>query len=244
MGCSKNVRNDQNASSLFSGKRVDGTPLGEGHQHAHYLCEAAGGDGRISHLAVFAPMGFGDEDELALGRLAQCGVWGKDGYDLQLVLLGVGRPEDFGGTSAADEKAGRSRLLGTATTWVSRTPFVLSRHLIRKGAPSLEAIAADPKLHEALIESVRFEFRNRDQFADVADRVVIEPILDRDQTGVSLGGHFTSWIKFRRERLTGAGAKAASSGFGFRLTFSEPVSGPIAIGYGCHFGLGQFAVQE
>jgi len=33
---------------------------------------------------------------------------------------------------------------------------------------------------------------------------------------------------------------ADSRGFGFEVVFSEPVRGPIALGYGCHFGLGQF----
>lgn len=27
----------------------------------------------------------------------------------------------------------------------------------------------------------------------------------------------------------------------WRLTFSEPVQGPLALGFGCHFGLGLFA---
>jgi hypothetical protein len=31
---------------------------------------------------------------------------------------------------------------------------------------------------------------------------------------------------------------------GFRLSFSEPVFGPIALGYGCHFGLGQFVPED
>ncbi len=69
MGCSKKVRSDVNASGVFSGKQADGSPLGEGHQHAHYLCEAAAEDRRITHLTVFAPAGFDAEDELAFGRL-------------------------------------------------------------------------------------------------------------------------------------------------------------------------------
>jgi len=30
-------------------------------------------------------------------------------------------------------------------------------------------------------------------------------------------------------------------GFAVRLLFDDPVPGPIALGYGCHFGLGLFA---
>lgn len=237
MGCSKKVNAESTAAPVFSGKHEDGSPLAAGHRHAHFLCEAAGGDGRISHVTVFAPMGFDTSDERAFTRLAQSGVWGRDGYELQLVLLGVGRAADFGGLN---EKAGQSRLLATASVWESRTPFVLTRHLTRKGMPSAEAIAAEPKLHAELIEAVRFELAQREQFKAVAHDVVIEPLLDRQHAGTDLGGHFTSWLKFRRERLTGGGSQAGSSGFGFRLTFSKVVTGPIALGYGCHFGLGSF----
>ena len=153
------------------------------------------------------------------------------------MLLGVGRAADFGGLN---EKAGQSRLLATASVWESRTPLVLTRHLTRKGMPSAEAIATEPKLHAELIDAVRFELGQREQFKAVAHDVVIEPLLDRQHAGTDLGGHFTSWLKFRRERLTGGGSQAGSSGFGFRLTFSEEVTGPIALGYGCHFGLGAF----
>ena len=74
--------------------------------------------------------------------------------------------------------------------------------------------------------------------------VVIEPLLDRQYKGTNLGEHFTSWLKFRRERLTGGGSQAGLSGFGFRLTFSKVVTGPIVLGYGCHFGLGTFRAVD
>ena len=243
MGCSKKVRDDANAAAVFSGKDEDGAPLIAGHQHAHFLCEAASGDGRISHLTIFAPMGFDSEDERAFERLARCGVWGKGGHDLQLILLGIGCPEDFGGITAADEKSGKSRLLGTSCVWTSRTPLVLTRHLARKGTPGSDIIARDPRLQAALIEAVRFELANRPQFSELASRAEIEPLLERQQTGAYLGGHFTSWLKFRRERLSGRGAHAGSHGFGLTLRFPQPVTGPIALGYGAHFGLGLFVPE-
>ena len=241
MGCSKRVRDDENTSPVFSGKGEDGTPSRGGHRHAHYLAESAGNDRSISHLNVFAPDGFDDKDELAFARLARDGVRRKDGNDLQLVLLGVGHPGDFGGISQARERAGRSRLLGLSKLWVSRTPFVLTRHLIRRGVPTLDAIAADPRLVKELIDAVRFELKSRPDIE--SDGVEIVPILDRERAGTVLGGHFTPWLKFRRDRRNGEGVKSTSSGFGFRLTFPKPVQGPIALGYGSHFGLGQFAAE-
>ena len=35
-----------------------------------------------------------------------------------------------------------------------------------------------------------------------------------------------------------------ANGFALRLTFAEPVAGPIALGYASHFGLGQFCAFE
>ena len=250
MGCSQEINRQalqQNgddpelatAAPVLSGKSPDGKPLrdqGFNHRHAHILCEASN-DFRLTQMTIVAQMGFTPEDELAIERLVNRKLarplqW--NGYEVQLVLLGIGHPPDFGGMT---EKAGQSRLLATSSVWESRTPFVLTRHLTRKGLPSTESIAADPKLKQALIDEVRRELKNRSQFQEYAAETVIEPLLEQ---GTYLNGHFTSWLKFRRERLKGGGSKVGSTGFGFRLTFPNPVTGPIALGYGCHFGLGVF----
>jgi CRISPR-associated protein Csb2 len=33
---------------------------------------------------------------------------------------------------------------------------------------------------------------------------------------------------------------AGRQGLGFRITFAQDVEGPVVLGYGAHFGLGQF----
>jgi hypothetical protein len=48
------------------------------------------------------------------------------------------------------------------------------------------------------------------------------------------------WVEFRRNRKD----DAPLPGYGFRLEFRENVSVPFSIGYGCHFGLGQFGVER
>ena len=226
------------AARVFSGKGKGGLRSLNGHEHAHFLCEAAAKShaGRISHVTIFAPRGFGADDKQTLARFRK--TWGHGGHDLQFVLLGIGQPEDFGGP---EESAGQSRLLDAAAVWESRTPFVPTDHLrIRPGE------AKDPKRRE---EAVRRELRRilrkemerrawlREHLA-LLDRV--ELLLDRDQCGTDLGGHFTTWLKFRRTRQRGNGHRGAAGGYGFRLTFKQPVRGPIVLGYGCHFGLGQF----
>jgi len=243
MGCSKKVRADNNPAPVFSGKREDGSPLATGHLHAQFLCEAASGDGRISHVTIFAPMGFDADDQRAFSRLARVGVLGLNGYELQLVLLGVGHSEDFGGIN---EQAGQSKLLSTACMWESRTPFVVTRHLSNKQRPTAELLLSNPKMLDKLIEAVRFELKNRSQTSHLAAFCKITPFLKRAEAGTDLGGHFTSWLRFKRERLGNARPIAGSHGFGMRLTFYDGngdlvnVTGPIALGYGCHYGLGTF----
>ncbi|NEO28511.1 MAG: type I-U CRISPR-associated protein Cas5/Cas6 [Kamptonema sp. SIO4C4] len=46
--------------------------------------------------------------------------------------------------------------------------------------------------------------------------------------------------QFWRNRLQGKGSRGPMQGYGFKLKFNEEVKGPIALGYGAHFGLGVF----
>jgi CRISPR-associated protein Csb2 len=243
MGCSRAIRKDEDASVVFSGKQKDGSPITSNHQHAHYLCESSSNDRFVSHLNVYAPMGFESEDEKAFELFARRGVWGSDGHDIQLILLGIGRPEEFGGIN---ENAGQSRLFATASDWVSRTPYVLQRYLGRKTQPSLEMIARDQRLYRTFIETVRKELSQRPVFREFASSAEISLGLTNEELGTHLGGHFTNWLKFRRQRVSGNGRMAGTQGFTVRLAFRDEygnpvgVQGPIALGYGCHFGLGQF----
>ncbi|MEX1028249.1 MAG: type I-U CRISPR-associated protein Csb2 [Candidatus Paceibacterota bacterium] len=239
MGCSKRVCEQDNAASVFSGKDSDGAPLSTPHQHAHFLSESTGRDGKITHLSVYAPMGFDEVDEQALARFKR--TWGDDGHDLQFVLLGIGRVADFGGHN---EKAGQSAIFAESDTWVSRTPLVLTRHLKLKSSERKDPLKRQSGLERELCQVVRLELDRRREFQSVAARVEIEALLGRNEAGTHLGGTFTPWLTFGRTRTKGSGQKAGHEGYGFRLRFPHPVSGPIALGYGCHFGLGQFIPAE
>lgn len=224
---------EAHAALVFSGKSADNASVA-GHQHAHFLVEAAQQDRRINHVSVYAPMGFSRDDELALARVRQ--VWGDDDHKIQLVLLGIGKPVDFGGL---DEKKGQSPISACAQIWVSRTPFVPTDHLrIRdkeKRSPELLASAVDRELDRI----VRKEMTRRDWLSQYAASVQISRVPH-----THVGGTRTNWLKFRRDRKKGSGRKSSSHGYGFQLTFPEPVEGPIALGYGAHFGLGLFVPIE
>ena len=237
MGCSKAANGDDNASRVFSGKDAEGQRLGHGHRHAHILCEAAGPDGCITHITVHAADGFSRDDERALSRLAEKGLWGHGGHNLQLVLLGVGRPEDFGGWN---ERAGRSRILHEASVWRSRTPFVPTRHFKLKRSERSDPALRAGAIRRELVRQLRLELSSRDHLARFAETVEIEPLLHRDECGTMLGRSFTRWLKFRRRRRRSPIQPPSPLGYALRLTFPESVRGPLALGYASHFGLGQF----
>ena len=48
-----------------------------------------------------------------------------------------------------------------------------------------------------------------------------------------------TWNQFRRARK----GEEPRYGIGFKIEFENPVAGPIAIGYGSHFGLGLFVPE-
>lgn len=216
---------DGESSPVFSGRREDGTPQ-EGHRHAFFLPTDEDGDGRLDHLTVFARDEFRHGLELAvLDGFSR--MHGPGGTDLSLVLLGVGRPEDFRDSVP---------ILAEAAKWRSVTPFIPTRHYKRRGAKRDTCTPA--------------EFTEVALREEIARRGLPEPFavhrLTRcdlwDHTGTKpVPGRTMSWLKFRRERLNGGGRRGTDSGCGFEVEFPEPVRGPLALGYACHFGLGLFA---
>jgi len=220
--------------SVFTGCDESGRPL-DGHRHAFILSESnlglgKGRRGEITHVTVYAPMGFDRDARRSLDNLAS--VWGHGGHDIQLILLGVGQPEDFAGL---DESKGESPLLAKSVSWISRTPFVSTRHpkSTKTGVPKLDENGLQ-------IGSAEHELRRLLEIMGFPDPISVEPVNSTD-----LAGHETRWLKFRRDRNYGDGRRAAGGyGYGFRIIFSEPVPGPIALGYGAHFGLGLFVPEQ
>jgi len=201
-----------NGSPVFAGHESDGAAL-QGHQHAFYLPTDDDGDGRIDHVAVWADGGF---DEYAISALQKVRrVWGSEGHDLHLVLIGLGRPEDYGGHTRG---GAATAIAGTSRRWRSVTPFILTRHpKRRRGA-----------WQDTAEDQVR---RACEQLVGVAPAEVGRTTGDERPN---------AWRGFYLQRKRGSGARASNQPYGFRLSFDVPVTGPIALGYGAHFGLGQF----
>jgi CRISPR-associated protein Csb2 len=204
-------------SAVFTGKDDAGQPRA-GHAHAHIFCEANGERDTITHLSVWASMGFAGDACTTLRRLNK--VWGHGGHDVRLVLLGLGQPSEFPDC----------QLFGTSKVWRSATPFVSTRHgkTFRDGRPKMDETGW--------------------QIGSAAHDLLRLLALDPQTTGADIsrgkavraGQRDLRAIQFQTIRHDGQGRRGDGDRAGFTITFGERVTGPLAIGYGAHFGLGLF----
>lgn len=204
------------------------------HAHAFYLPEDADGDGLIDHLIIYCRRGFSDEARRRLDRLTRLWIGHSRGdeesergrKEWRLALEGIMAPAGF---------AGASCLLGQAHIWESVTPYLKSRFDKRR-----------PETFKAVVESYRAQIMAEwpQRFPDVPVPLV-EPMTDptnsvRFAAPLRPGGSLRTTLAFARTRAGRGGRQPDVSGGFFRLTFDQPVEGPISLGWGAHFGLGLF----
>ena len=80
-----------------------------------------------------------------------------------------------------------------------------------------------------------------------AATVRIEPLLDEAgnfRLGRSAGHPGWRPIQFRRFRQKPNDDGGRRPAGAFRLTFEGPITGPVVLGYSCHFGLGLFVPAQ
>lgn len=199
------------------GKDASGKPL-QGHHHAHILHLDLDKDGHLDHCLVWAPMGLGAVAQTAV-RAARRAYTKGGSAPLRMATAGIGSLDSL---RRFPGNLGRalSAILGPragARIWVSYTPFVAPRFIKRAG-------------HNRLAGQVAAELESRN--LPTADVEVLDP---RDPALLSL----RHAIRRRRK----GPLPPVDCGYLLRLTFSVPVTGPIALGYASHFGLGLFAVE-
>lgn len=213
-------------SETLSGRSATGSPL-EGHRHAFYLPTDEDRDGRLDRLTVFAAGGFTAKELGALSSMTRLNP-GGGGPEVRLLLLGVGTGADFHGPCGP---------LGPADAWRSATPFVLPRHpkTHRDGRPKLRA---DGLQVDGPEDQLRREWGLRLQL----DPSLPHLVSVESAEGAPAGSRRIRWLEFQRWRSRGGG-RGTPYAMGFRLRFSSPVTGPVALGYGCHFGLGLFVPE-
>jgi CRISPR-associated protein Csb2 len=202
----------------LTGRDTTGKPM-VGHRHAHLLPVDLDGDGHLDHIVVHAPMGLGPNAQRALRGIKR--TWTKGGVgELQVALAGQGDLDDLRALPAP-LKAGIEALLGPrqrARFWTSFSPLVLPRYLKARGSNTLvgqvNAELASRGLPPAAVEILPWDDRTR---------------------------HLRHAVRVRRSP---AKPPPVDAGLAVRLVFARSVRGPIALGYGAHFGLGLFTAVD
>ena len=211
---------DNSPPPELTGSDKDHKPLQTSHAHAHIIPLDLDADNHLEHILIWAPMGLGTSAQKAIRAARK--TFARGSGELRLSLVAAG---DTGDLKSLSDPYGRniSRLLCTGTVWESATPFVPPRHTKASGKNTLE-------------QQIQTELSSRGFVGDVKVRQ-LAPTPD-GQSNVNA----TPWSRFRHFQLSRQRGPAPPilCGFAIRLEFECPVTGPIAIGYGSHFGLGLF----
>lgn len=163
------------------------------------------------------------------GKLDHLMLYAVDGFDVrELRALEVWREtRGPGSTVMRVVWLGSDDIdFGPARVWRSATPFIPTRHFKDRGAKR----DSFPR-HQLAEVNLREELERRGLPAP--EKVTEIPHL-------MLDGRPLAWREFRQQRVFGDGRRGNDFGKGFEIEFAEPVPGPLALGYACHFGLGLF----
>ena len=209
-------------SEKLSGKDASGNPL-SGHKHAFYLPTDENSDGRLDHLTVWAPGSMDEKEFRSLVNVRELNL--GDGRDpVQLSYLSHGAAGDFESVSPLFQKSKR---------WRSLTPYVLPRHTKFRGPKDEKRMVDGPE------QQIRREVSLR--YPDGPNLIVAKPEIDRRKRLESMESErFGGFRPFEFFRYRRGGGSSGGGAFNFTLEFESSVSGPIALGFACHYGLGVF----
>lgn len=231
-------------SENFSGKDTSGNPL-TGHKHAFFLPEDEDEDGLIDHTTIYCPRGF-DAIELnsicRLMRLRQ-----RSGRpDLLVTLMRL----------APIDSCSELPLFKESRLFVSRTPYVPPRHSYRRSNSGKVRVNVNDLPQNQLSREISLRFADetkKDGWNSIITPIVESYKINEDgdlpQYGrIPLKNQHLRCIKFvqhRRIKEVRTGhSDHGQLGGSWRIEFPWPVRGPIALGYGAHFGLGLFVPES
>lgn len=119
------------------------------------------------------------------------------------------------------EQFDSDRYMRKSHEWISVTPYLHPWHL---------------KKRLSIEDQIRRECASRDELPELMD---IHP-----EPAVTVKGKRLRPIHFHRFRNKRGLTQPDTQGSFWRLTFEEPITGPLALGFGCHFGLGLFRADS
>ena len=171
-------------------------------------------------------------DEDGDGRLDHLILYAPHGFDLeeQKALDAWRKMRGPAGIELNVVWLGAEEKLPSARRWRSATPFVPTRHYKERGAK---------RDHFPRQQLAEMNLRE-----ELARRGLPAPIRVEEVAELRLQGRPLAWRYFRQWRVLGKGRRGSDFGRGFEIEFPKPVSGPLALGYACHFGLGLFVPAD
>lgn len=239
-------------TSTLSGKDDNGNPL-LSNMHTFYLPSDEDKDGKLDHLTLYSSGGYDEDHQRAIARMER--LYGYNlKNDINLMLLGMYDSDQWPETANLN-------LLSSSKVWKSFTPYILTRHpkITRTGQWKIQEIPenVEVKIPESLAyyateEHLMLEYGVLPDLSGIQiDGPVSQFLLSLHRMGLpqpssiepvpayEVNGALKQWLTFRRYRR-GKQSPPNGNPYGFRLNFPENVKGPIALGYGCHHGLGIF----
>lgn len=229
------INGSRGNSAIFSGKSDTGD-VATGHGHAFYLPTDEDNDGRLDHLTLVASEGFGPDELQAIDSMREIKSHDREesGHPLRVMVLGVG--------NIADYRLGDHGPLGPAKEWVNTTPFIAQRHPKKNGTrrdPSGWLTSPEAFLTAMIREELRRLIERHPELASV-DLETIKIVPEMENGVFRLGPQQRrplEFKRFRQKRGDDGGRRLCGA---FRLSFPKAITGPIALGHSCHFGLGLF----
>lgn len=213
--------------SIFTGLDAEKKPLAD-HQHTHILCELGEKRDTIGYITLYAPAGYSEEAQAIIEDIQRSRLWGKGDHDIHLILQGFG-----------DESTFDSPLFAKSKKWRSLTPFVSTQHLktYGDGRPKLDTHG----WQQGSAASCLRQQLEKHPFAASTSCVR----MSQNKAGVQISPDKTlRCLQFQTRRPDGGGQRGNGDAGAFTLEFDQEVHGPLALGYGSHFGLGLFVPAD
>jgi CRISPR-associated protein Csb2 len=213
----RHATRDGGTCPAITGCDRSGRPLRGPHDHAHVLPLDLDGDGHLDHLLIWASGGLDGDAQAAVRSVRKTYAKGQPD-PLRVALAGAGELDDLRCLPGEPGRQIRA-ILGPADgglTWISRTPFVAPRYLKKSGRNTLTGQVA----------------------AELASRKLPKP----QSVTVLEPGDRPERLRHRHFiRVRGRGPKPPIDfGYSLEVRLDEPITGPLCLGYGSHFGLGRF----
>lgn len=211
------------ASPVLSGRELDGRGL-EGHGHARYLALPLEQDlRRVGTLAVYAEDGFGPAEVAAMASL-QFVYAGARGDESKLTV----RVQMI---SLCDASQSNLTVFEQSAHWVSLTPFLGNAEIGRNHQVTY------------LRKGIRREWRRLVEQRPDWKGIELVEVTEITPDKVS-SARVPQAREYRRIRSKHGGRGTWRPGGLFELHFSQPISGPLCLGYGSHFGMGLFQIAN